>query len=307
MTRKKNNQKVSIIINCYNGEKYLNLAIESVLNQTYKNWEIIFWDNQSTDDSKFILKSYKDKRIKYFYAKKFTNLHIARNLAISKAKGTFICFLDVDDWWETDKLFLQIKKFNEKNVSLVYGNYWLFSDNYIFKKKKFAHFKLPTGIVLNDLLKDYKVCLPTIMIRRSLLKKMKYKFDTKYKIIGDFDLVLKIATKFRFGCVQKPIAINRIHDQNFSLVNRKIEINELKSWLRSAKKGKFGKLISENPNLKYVSHKINYLKKIQNLEKKNNIIDSFFKLIFSFSINNFKIFIKSCVPKFILKRLTIYG
>ena len=86
MTRKKNNQKVSIIINCYNGEKYLNLAIESVLNQTYKNWEIIFWDNQSTDDSKFILKSYKDKRIKYFYAKKFTNLHIARNLAISKAK-----------------------------------------------------------------------------------------------------------------------------------------------------------------------------------------------------------------------------
>ena len=56
---------VSIIMNCYNGEKYLKEAIRSVINQTYKNWEIIFWDNQSKDKSSQILKSFKDKRIKY--------------------------------------------------------------------------------------------------------------------------------------------------------------------------------------------------------------------------------------------------
>ena len=62
------NPLISIIMNCYNGEKYLQEALDSVINQTYKNWEIIFWDNQSTDNSSFILKSYKDHRIKYFYS-----------------------------------------------------------------------------------------------------------------------------------------------------------------------------------------------------------------------------------------------
>ena len=66
------NPLVSIIINCYNGEKYLKNCIDSVINQTYKNWEIIFWDNLSTDNSK-IIEKYSDKRIKYFCTKNFQN------------------------------------------------------------------------------------------------------------------------------------------------------------------------------------------------------------------------------------------
>lgn len=64
------NPLVSIIINCYNGEEYLDEAIKSVLEQNYKHWEIIFFDNNSTDKSSSILKKYKDKRIKYFKSKK---------------------------------------------------------------------------------------------------------------------------------------------------------------------------------------------------------------------------------------------
>jgi glycosyltransferase involved in cell wall biosynthesis len=60
-----NNALVSIVINCFNGEKYLRQSIESVLDQSYKNFELIFWDNQSKDQSKNIIKSYQDKRIKY--------------------------------------------------------------------------------------------------------------------------------------------------------------------------------------------------------------------------------------------------
>ena len=60
------NPLVSVIINCYNGEKYLREAIDSVIAQTYSNWEIIFWDNQSTDSSAEIVKSYNDDRIKYY-------------------------------------------------------------------------------------------------------------------------------------------------------------------------------------------------------------------------------------------------
>ena len=107
---------ISIIINCYNGERYLKNSIQSVLNQSYNNWELIFWDNKSTDGSKKIALSYKDKRVKYFFSKKFTGLYQARNLAIRKAKGEFICFLDTDDWWVKNKLLEQVKLIKKKMI-----------------------------------------------------------------------------------------------------------------------------------------------------------------------------------------------
>ena len=95
---------VSILMNCYNGEKYLREALDSILAQTYKNWELIFWDNQSTDKSVEIFKSYADERLKYFYAPTHTLLYEARNYAIEKASGEFYAFINVDDWWEKEKL-----------------------------------------------------------------------------------------------------------------------------------------------------------------------------------------------------------
>ena len=99
-----NSPLISVVINCYNGEKYLLKSIKSILGQTYKNWEIIFWDNCSTDNSKKILKNFKDKRIKYFKSKIFTSLYAARNMAIKKTKGEYVAFLDTDDWWHKKKL-----------------------------------------------------------------------------------------------------------------------------------------------------------------------------------------------------------
>ena len=81
---------ISIIMNCYNGELYLKQALKSILNQTYQNWELIFWDNMSTDASAKIFKSVKDKRFKYFLSKKHDLLYAARNKAISKSKGKFL-------------------------------------------------------------------------------------------------------------------------------------------------------------------------------------------------------------------------
>ena len=95
---------VSIIMNCYNGRIFLKDSIDSIISQTYENWELIFWDNQSTDDSSILLKSFQDKRIKYNFAKKHTSLYEARSLALRKARGELIAFLDVDDWWKKEKL-----------------------------------------------------------------------------------------------------------------------------------------------------------------------------------------------------------
>ena len=124
-------------MNCHNGERYLKQSLKSVLIQTYKNWELIFWDNSSTDDSKQVFKSFKDKRFKYFKSSKFNTLYKSRNLAIKKCKGDLICFLDTDDWWSKNKLLSQIKLFKKnKNISFVFSNYYQYFQR-IKKRKRF--------------------------------------------------------------------------------------------------------------------------------------------------------------------------
>ena len=96
MDKKVNSQPlVSIILNCYNSESFLYECIKSILEQTYENWEIIFWDNKSDDKSAEIYKSFNDKRFKYFYSNIHTSLYEARNLAIKKSKGELISFIDL--------------------------------------------------------------------------------------------------------------------------------------------------------------------------------------------------------------------
>ena len=95
---------ISVIVNYHNGEKYLENCIKSILNQDYKNLEIILWDNNSTDKSKAIVKKFSDTRVKYFYNNKKDSLYKARNKSILKSTGEFIAFLDSDDWWEKDYL-----------------------------------------------------------------------------------------------------------------------------------------------------------------------------------------------------------
>ena len=121
---------MSIVVNCHNGEKYLKHCINSIINQSYKNWEIIFWNNNSFDNSLEIIKNYKNKKIKKFNSKKFVKLYKARNLAIQKAKGKFIAFLDVDDYWKKNKLQSQIDIINKSNgkIKMVYSNYYIKND-----------------------------------------------------------------------------------------------------------------------------------------------------------------------------------
>ena len=121
---------VSVIVNCFNGEKYLHQAIDSILKQTYNNWEVIFWDNLSTDKSAKIFKSFKDNRLKYYCALTHDSiLYKARNNALKKVNGDFVAFLDVDDWWFPEKLEKQILLFQDPKVGLVYGNFFRFFTN----------------------------------------------------------------------------------------------------------------------------------------------------------------------------------
>ena len=97
------NPKVSILMNCYNGEKFLKKAIESIYAQTYQNWEILFVDNQSTDRSLEVAKSF-DERLRIIPTPEFMNLGQAREFGLGHATGEYLAFLDVDDLWLPQKL-----------------------------------------------------------------------------------------------------------------------------------------------------------------------------------------------------------
>ena len=195
--KKENKPLVSVIMNCHNGQKFLSDAIQSIINQTYKNWELIFWDNFSTDGSKKILSQFKDKRIKYFKSKKFTSLYKARNLAIQNVKGEFISFLDTDDMWQKDKLEKHMNFFSKnKDYKIVYSNYYIYDET---KKKKFIKFKktLSSGIIFEEQLKNYTAAINTICLRSSIFKENS--FNDNFDIIGDFDLFLKLSENKKIG------------------------------------------------------------------------------------------------------------
>jgi len=233
MRRKVEQPLVSVIINCFNGEKYLSEAINSVLLQTYKNWELIFWDNQSSDRSAEIALSYDDPRIKYFYASKHTLLYEARNQAVEKSKGEFIAFLDVDDWWESDKLAVQLAHFEDQNVGLVCTNYNVFYEGTGWARPIWSGLK-PSGFILKDLLNDYHVALLTILFRRSTYDSLGG-FDFRYHVIGDMDFSMRLAEQWKIQTVNQVLAHYRKHTKNESELKRNMYLEEMKIWTREAK------------------------------------------------------------------------
>jgi len=120
------NDLISIVTPCYNDEKYIGEAIESVLAQSYQNWELFVVDDSSTDNSAEIIRSYceKDSRIRYFKTDFPTGSPvIPRNMAIEKAAGRLIAFLDSDDVWFPTKLEEQIKLFSDEKTAIVFSNH----------------------------------------------------------------------------------------------------------------------------------------------------------------------------------------
>ena len=286
---------VSVIMNCFNGAAYIAEAVKSILDQTYKNFEVIFWDNQSRDKSAIIYKSFNDKRLKYYYAKRHTSLYEARNLAIKKAKGKFIAYLDTDDLWTKNKLYMQVKKLENENIDLVYSNYYFFNQFTGLKKIAYKK-KLPEGIIFQQLLKDYCIGIGTVLMRKSIFTRNKESFNKKFNIIGDFDLFTRISQKFYFESIQLPLLIYRIHNKSFSNNNYHMYVKELKFWLKNQK-------TSYRDQFFYVSEKILYIETILNILNNKYILS--LKNIFQILLlkNKVKLLIFLFIPSFILKKL----
>ena len=256
---------VSVIMNCYNGEEFLQESICSVLNQTYQSWELIFWDNQSSDNSKQIFDSFDDSRLRYFFAPSHTVLYEARNLAIDKAEGQYLAFLDVDDLWEANKLDKQVPLFNDPEVGFVCSNYFV---KHELKKKSWkAHSKsLPSGYVTDGLLNSYFIGLLTLMIRKDAFDSLDYGFDPKFHVMGDLDITTRLSLKWKLGSSQETLAICRKHGNNALVQHREKHIEELEYWI-----GKVQKIeeIVSNESFDKLEENLTYQKTFINWGKSN--------------------------------------
>jgi len=207
---------VSVVINCYNGEKYLKEAIDSVYEQTYKNWEIIFWDNASTDQTAEIAQSY-DEKLRYFRSKETTVLGKARVLAVNETKGEFLAFLDSDDLWLPDKLTEQVGLILSKsNVGVVYGRAELINgDGRNIGYSSDQYKLLPTGDVFSELVKYNFIPFVSALVPKHVYHKCGG-FPNHYKNSTDYYLFLKISYNYQIYSVSNICCKYRIHSKNLS-------------------------------------------------------------------------------------------
>ena len=230
-----NSQNVSILMNTYNGGKFIKEAIESIINQTYSNWELIIWDNLSEDNTSEIVKSFNDQRIKYFIADSHTNLGKARSTAIKKCTGQYISFLDSDDLWLPNKLEKQIPYFENKDIGMVASDSIFFSNNKDIRNLyKDGYPK--DGYIFNDLLRNYYLGIETIIIRSSVLNKIPYDFDIDLHCISDFDLFIRIFEVTKTKILPFPTAKWRIHENNETFTFPKKFIEETNIWIKKIEK-----------------------------------------------------------------------
>lgn len=205
---------VSVIMNCLDGERYLREAIDSVYAQTYPNWEIIFWDNASTDSSGEIARSY-DARLRYFRGEETVPLGAARNLALGQSRGEYLAFLDCDDLWLPEKLAKQVPLFENPKVGIVFCDTIYFNDQgeaeRLYGRKKYA-----VGHCFSALLTNYFLSLPSVVIRRKALAEQKEWFDLRFNMNEDPDLLIRIAYNWELDIVAEPLAKWRMHPNSLT-------------------------------------------------------------------------------------------
>ena len=198
--------KVSVLLANYNGDKHLNEAVSSVLNQTYDDFEFIIVDDASTDSSRKSIESYYDIRMKKYYAEKNRNIAYSLNLALSMATGEYIARIDSDDVWELNKLETQVQYmeshsecgacFTKVNIIDEYSNiandvyneyFQLFNDVENKSQKEWLRFFFYRGNCL---------CHPSVVIRRSALEQMGGYYHLAYVPAEDYELWTRIVMKY---------------------------------------------------------------------------------------------------------------
>jgi glycosyltransferase involved in cell wall biosynthesis len=212
------NSIISVILPVFNGEKYLKEAIDSILNQTYSNFEFLIYNDGSTDSTLEIIKSYSDSRIILKHSEKNLGLIELLNLAFSEAKGKYIARMDADDISLPTRFEEQIN-FLEKNPEYgICGTQCQIMDSDKILGKPCEDIDLRWWIFRGSPLAH-----PSIMIRTSILKEHNLEFNENAYVVEDFDLWWRMAFYTKMANLDKVLLKYRIHEQQESSAKREIQ------------------------------------------------------------------------------------
>lgn len=231
------NLLVSVITPCYNSKKFISQAIESVLAQSYRNWEMIIIDDASTDGSDSIISSYtqKDNRIKFVMSPKRAGPGAARNSGIKKARGRYIAFLDSDDYWASDKLAKQIRFMQSNQLAFSYTSYKLSDEN----NRDLGVFVSKSNVDYKTLLRTNSIGCSTVIYDAEKLGKL-YMSDMSRQ--QDYILWLNILKQIKYAQgLPEALSCYRLHQGTLS--GNKLQTAK-DQWLVYREVEKLGALIS---------------------------------------------------------------
>ena len=208
---------VAVIIPAYNAERYIAETIDSVIAQTYSDWEMIVVDDGSTDNTKNIVNEYvkQDSRIKYIYQENASQA-VARNTGIKYSNGEFIAFLDADDIWMPDKIERQIRLFEDSSVGLAYTLFVKIDSNSILIPSRNAQVKCFKGNVYKNIIYDNFLATSSVILRAGLLSSNGLLFRTGRQGVEDWDLWVRMAQITQFDYIAEPLLRYRVYPGNQS-------------------------------------------------------------------------------------------
>ena len=207
--------KVTIILPNFNSEDFLKQTINSIVRQTYKNWELIIIDDNSNSQTLKILEKYsKQKKIRIIFLNKNIGAGPCRNLGMKKSKSNLLAFIDSDDLWVKNKLKEQVDFMIKNDLKFTYTNYITFKKD----SKKIHYIKCPKKMSYFDFLKNTSIGTSTMMVDKKILGNIKF---TNSKICEDYFFKCQILKKIKYAfCLNKYLTNYQIREN--SLQSKKL-------------------------------------------------------------------------------------
>mgnify|MGYP000128949315 CR=1 FL=1 len=213
-----NSPLISVVIPVYNGEKYISDTLDTIINQDYKNIEVILVNDGSTDNSSNILSGYVQKNsFVRVYDQENKGVASARNLGIKKSQGQFISFCDQDDFWHHEKISKQIKLFDDEDIGLVHtAAYFRYLSAENPRTVVTSH--LLRGHIFEQLIEKNTITCCSVMVRKTVFNKVGF-FDPDNVIMGvdDWHMWLKVAMHYKVDFLSEPLCTHVFHGDNYSL------------------------------------------------------------------------------------------
>jgi Ser/Thr protein kinase RdoA (MazF antagonist) len=209
---------VSVVMLSYNHQCYINEAIESVLNQSFPDWELIIIDDASTDGSQQVIRNYlDDERLRPIFHESNKGIPASANEGIDAARGKYIAFLDSDDVWKFDKLSKQLDVLNKDEDLVVWSEGDIIDENSTVLVEKFteihhAQNKTKSGNIFDSLIDNNFIFQSSFIIKTKNLKGIRLNEGLKY--LNDYQQVVELATKYKYYFIPEPLAKYRMHNKN---------------------------------------------------------------------------------------------